>query len=94
MWKGGVRIRDGEGERDRQRQRGGGKTRMRVRKVGKSEKRKGSQGPKERWSPVSKSCSLDTESFHERDAPEQACTKPAGKHCSSVLEAKRWQRPD
>lgn len=39
MWKGGVRIRDGEGERERQR--GGGKTRMRVRKVGKSEKRKG-----------------------------------------------------
>lgn len=73
MWKGGERIRDGERERGRREEKQGW---MRARKVGKSEKRKGGgragralrrdgvQGPK--------SCSLDTESVHERDVPEQA----------------------
>lgn len=49
---------------------------MRVRKVGKSEKRKGGgrAGRPLRRDGVQcpKSCSLDTESVHETDVPEQA----------------------
>ena len=31
-------------------------------------------------------CSLATVSLHKRDVHEQACAKPAGKHCSSISE--------
>lgn len=70
---------------------------MGVRKVGKSEKRKGEERAvralRRDGVQCPKSCSLDTESIHKSDVPEQAGAKPAGKHYSSILEGKRWQTP-
>lgn len=63
-----------------------------MRKVGKSEKRKGGgravRALRRGGVQYPKSCNLDAESVHERDVPEQACAKPAGKHCSSILEGR------
>lgn len=91
----GVRVRDEEGQSEDKRwgEREEKQGRMRVRKVGKSEKREGGgravRALRRDGVQCPKSCSLDTESVHERDVPEQACAKPAGKHCSSILEGKR-----